>query len=253
MLIEKNPDGHTFGLKVLKRLESLTLLGVVLFIFSISFPPLDLMAQINLPIHMAQHVLILLSGVMIAYPFYLKEKAKGVIPRKDYAVSSIIVVAVLVVFWHLPAAWDAAVLNPLVHGIEHLSFLAVGLIIGWFFPVLEDNYKFMLVFLAASAHMVYGIYLYIMNTPVYPLYPVSQQATLGVLLLFPSPLYFIVSILYSLDKETKRLERLELAPTLEYVAPEKRTKNRSSIGKIVVPVTTILLVVIFVGYVIVIG
>jgi plastocyanin len=246
----------SFHLPSLKFLESLSILGIVLFIFSTAFPPLDLLAQINLAIHMGQHVLIALSGVMIAYPFYLRRKARGILPSKHLAALSVIVVAAIVIFWHLPTAWDSAVLNPLIHGIEHISFLTVGLIIGWFFPVLADNYKFMLIFLTASGHMVYGIFLYVSNTPVYPLYPVSQQALLGVLLLFPAPLYFIISIAYSLDRETTRLEQLDLtneSDLLLNTSTRKVSNSQPKLRSVIIPVITLLLIVIFVGYLAVVG
>jgi plastocyanin len=234
-----------------RKLQSVPLLGIVLFIFSTSFPPLDLLAQINLPVHMGQHVLIALSGVFIAYSVYLKRKAAGIVPRQNYAIASIFVIAVIVTFWHLPVAWDTAVLNPTIHAVEHFSFFAVGLLIGWFFPVLPTNVKFMSVFLAASGHMVYGIFLLIMNTPVYPLYPVSQQAILGIAMLFPSPLYFIGLMVASLHNETKRLESLDIASGHEIHFKPSSThspRNRSSLGRVAVSVAMILLIAVFVGY-----
>ena len=194
-----------------EKLNSLSVLGIVLFVFSASFPPFDILTQTNLAAHMGQHALIALSGVMIAYPFYLKARSKGLVPSRSYAILGIFAIIVLVVFWHLPETWDAAVLNPLVHAVEHMSFLAVGMLIGWYFPALPDNLKFMSVFLAASGHMVYGIFLLIMNTPVYPLYTVSQQTLLGYFMLLPSPFYFVGMISYSLHRETERLEQLEFS------------------------------------------
>ena len=238
--------------KASNRIGALPLLGIVLFVFSTAFPPLDLMAQINLPIHMAQHVLIAVSGVLITYPLYLKRKTKLQLPDKGYAVSSVVVVSTIVMFWHLPAAWDAAVLNPVIHGIEHFSFFAVGLLIGWFFPVLPDNFKFMTIFLAASGHMVYGIYLFIMTTPVYPLYPLNQQVLLGILILFPAPFYFIGSIGFSLHRETKRLEEIELRSSK---VPQIRatSSKTSNFGRTTVQLITLLLISVFVGYLIVVS
>ena len=238
-----------------KIFQSLPLLGAVLFIFSSSFPPLDLLAQINLPAHMGQHALIALSGILISYPLYLKRRSIGKTPPKNWAVSSIFVIAAIVVAWHQPVAWDAAVLNPVVHGFEHFSFLSVGLLVGFFFPTLPDNFKFMSIFLAASGHMIYGIYLFIMNTPVYPLYPVSQQNLLAILMLFPAPLYFIGGIVFSLHRETAKIEELggfyfEGEDLIHSNKARLRRARRSglSTSSIAVSTATILLLVLFIGY-----
>src|SRR5262249_48468573 len=37
----------------------------------------------------------------------------------------------VLVFWHLPFAYDAAVRNTVLHGIEHLSLLVSGLALWW--------------------------------------------------------------------------------------------------------------------------
>jgi plastocyanin len=247
-------------MSILKHLESLPLLGLVLFLFSTGFPPFDLLTQINLPIHMAQHALIVFSGVLIAHPFYVKMTARGKNMNKSYAITSIAAISIIVVFWHLPFAWDAAVLNPVTHSAEHLSFLAVGMLIGLLFPALPDNFKFISVFLAASGHMAYGIYLFIMNTPVYPLYPsVGQQALLGIFMLFPSPVYFIGLMVFSLTRETKRLEELEFAslelnkrtPIISHQARSDNPRIQISLKRSVVPLTTVVLIATFVGYLIV--
>src|SRR5579875_356300 len=238
-----------------RTFRSIPLLGIVLFIFSTAFPPLDLLTQANLAIHMGQHALIALSGVLIAYPICLQRKELGRTPRKNYAITSIILISAIVLFWHLPAAWDAAVLSPVIHGIEHFSFLGVGLLIGWYFPALPDNFKFMSVFLGASGHMVYGLYLFVMTTPVYPLYPVGQQTLLAILMLFPSPVLFIPSLVISLNRETNRLEAMDLAARKQsgHNANPIRSKRRFSFGQIAVPVATLLLIAVFAGYLAVTG
>jgi plastocyanin len=232
---------------------------------------------------MGQHALIALSGILISYPIYLSRKSSGrALPSKNYAILSIPIIAGIVVFWHLPAFWDGAVLNPLVHGVEHFSFFAVGLIVGFFFPAMPDNFKFMSIFLAASGHMVYGLYLLVAGTPVYPIYPLGQQVLLAELMLFPSPLYFIGLIVASLSRETKRLEQLEVVSgglyivggesyvTSQEVQPTERSPSSSPSSsppsssaspkggsfqprRIIVPIATILLIAVFVGYLAVTG
>ena len=236
---------------ILTRLSSLPILGIVLFIFSATFPPFDLVTETDLAAHMGQHVLIVVSGVLIAYPLYKKrEKMLNISPSKKMAILSIPTIAAIVVFWHLPLAWDAAVLNPLTHGIEHFCFLVVGLLIGWYFPSVPDNLKFMSVFLAASAHMVYGLLLFIMTTRVYSLYSVSQQSELGVIMLFPAPLYFLSLMAVSLHRETRRLESLE-APSTGIQPIFSKSFHNFNLRRAAVPAASLLLIVIFVGYLVV--
>jgi putative membrane protein len=39
--------------------------------------------------------------------------------------------AAVIACWHVPAAYDAALRHPLLHGLEHLMFIAAGLIVWW--------------------------------------------------------------------------------------------------------------------------
>jgi hypothetical protein len=57
--------------------------------------------------------------------------------------------------------------------------------------------------------MFYRFFLYLVQTPVYPLYGVGQQAVLGAIMFAPSPLFLFGFIYVSLVKETRSLDSLE--------------------------------------------
>jgi plastocyanin len=101
-----------------------------------------------------------------------------------------------IVYWHLPGSWDAAVLNPLVHAAEHLTFLLVGLAIGSFMQALSDSAKITALLAAFFGHMGYAAILVApWNVQVYPLYSVSDQAVLGWSLLLTGWV-FLVGVAY---------------------------------------------------------
>jgi plastocyanin len=186
--------------------QTLPFLGIVMFIFVTTFPPFEVATEINLSVHMLQHVLIALSGVLVSYPLYRQGKFSKIASNRN-GILGFLFIASAIIFWHLPFAWDAAVLNPGTHVIEHLTFFGVGLAIGIFVPMLTDNLKMLVFVLALSGHMIYGFVLFISTTPIYPLYSLSQQAQLGLWLFAPAPIYFIGFLYLTLTSESRKLDK----------------------------------------------
>jgi plastocyanin len=158
-----------------------------MFLFSAGFPPFDDVSEVDLTTHMLQHVLIIISGVMIAYPLYgrdlLKRDRGGPLPTVAFAAS-----AAAVVLWHYPTFWDAAVLDPVVHVVEHISFLGVGLLVGSWVLLLKDSGRLAAVIAAFFTHMAYAVVLVDpVGFQVYPLYSVADQAILGWVLILTGP------------------------------------------------------------------
>jgi plastocyanin len=222
--------------------RSLPFFGAVLFIFLVAYPPFEVETEINLSVHMLQHVLIALSGVFIAYPLY-KEGKFNSIKSTTAAISGFIVLSTIVIFWHVPLMWDAAVLNPAIHVLEHFCFLFVGILIGIFVPMLPDNFKMLAFALAVSAHMFYGFALYLTPTAIYPVYPTSQQATLGLWLFAPSPIYLVGFLYFTLTRESKRLDAEAMT---RRGLPTKNTA--SNVFHFFAAGATLLMIVLLVGY-----
>lgn len=239
---EELKQRKTFRKYLIGCFQSLPFLGVVLFIFLTSFPPLEVETEINLSVHMAQHILIVVSGILISYPLYRAGKFSKIKSART-GLLGFAVLATLIVFWHLPTFWDAAVLNPAVHVVEHFSFLVIGLMIGAFVPMLPDNFKMLALVLAISAHMFYGFALYLISTPIYPLYPVSQQALLGLFLFAPSPVYFVGFLYITLTRESRALDSEKRAG-----APVVPKHSRKKLGHLTVAVLSILMLVLLCGY-----
>jgi len=221
-------------------------LGVVLFVFAAGLPPFDDVTEIDLTLHMLQHVLVIIAGVLIAYPHFgrrLLQDGLGAWTPRLALVASI----VLIIFWHFPVPWDSAVLNPLIHVAEHLSFLAVGLFAGSWLLLLSDSGKIGALFAAFFGHMGYAVALISpWGTQVYPLYSLQNQANLGWVLLLTGP-SFVIGIAYVIARNPEWLGGFS-GPRAALHARRETFPNKAKGPSWLAPMITFLLIAILVGY-----
>lgn len=90
-----------------------------------------------------------------------------------------LIAGVLVAFWHLPANFDAAVLNEGIHIQMHMTFLLVGSLIYAGSKLLTWRVRTFLVLIPSKAMGIFGAYLMFTAGYVYAVYPVWQQAECG--------------------------------------------------------------------------
>jgi plastocyanin len=230
----------------LATLRSTEFSGVMLFAVVTGFPPFDDASEVDLTLHMLQHVLIVLSGIMIAYPHLgrrlLKEGGGAWLPRL-----ALICSMAIIVFWHLPGPWDDAVLNPGLHVIEHISFLGVGLLCGSWLPLLSDSGKIGALMAAFFGHMGYAVALIApWGTQVYPLYTLSDQVTLGWVLLLTGPSLFI-GVAYVIARNPDWLGGFSVTKS-DRGARRTTLLNRRKVPGWIAPLLTIVFAVILVGY-----
>ena len=122
-------------------------LGMVLWVVGF-FSPLHALGDDLLSAHMAQHLLIadlaaplLLAGVRNpVLGFYLPRPALVTLARSplrrwfDLLKRPLVAVPVYVLVlygWHFGVFFEAAVRNPLVHALQHMSFVAIGVLVWW--------------------------------------------------------------------------------------------------------------------------
>ena len=173
--------------RYLQTLRSTEFLGVMLFTFAAGFPPFDDATEVDLTMHMVQHVLIVFAGILIAYPHLGRRLMKGE-RRRWPAALSFAASAAIIVFWHLPPYWDAAVLDPAVHFVEHFMFLGVGFLVGSWLMLLSDSGMIGALVAAFFGHMGYALLLIApLGYQVYPLYTLADQVILGWVLLLTGP------------------------------------------------------------------
>ena len=226
---------------ILDFLGSYLFLGIVLFVFAIGFPPFDDLTTVDLSVHMLEHVLIVVSGALIGHHLIKRGLLSGLRNTRVPSVGLLAVVA-LVAFWHLPDAWDSAILNPTIHALEHLSFLSIGLLIGSLLQKLSDYSKINALVLAFFGHMVYGIILISpLNVRVYPLYSFAQQSSLGLAILAPGPAYW-AGVAYLLARN-----RTWFHENGQAVTPKTR-RNIQPQRRAVALALSVLMLVILAGY-----
>ncbi len=226
-------------------LSSSLFLGIMLFVFAVGFPPFDDLTTVDLPAHMLEHVLIVVGGVLIGHYLLKRGLLSGLRNPRAPSVGLLVVIA-LVAFWHLPDSWDAAVLNPTVHALEHLSFLSIGLLIGSLLQRLSDYTKINALVLAFLGHMVYGIILISpLDIRIYPLYSFSQQSTLGLAILAPGPAYW-AGVAYLLARNrTWFQENAQVVP--QAVSP-KATRHDPRPRRAVALALSVIMLAVLVGY-----
>lgn len=114
--------------------------------------PLDTVAERSLSAHMVQHVLLLsASGPLLAFGapvptllFALPERLRRPALRwsrrvnrnhdrwqPGWVAAGLVAEAAVVLGWHLPLFYDAALRHPLLHDVEHLSFVVTATLSWW--------------------------------------------------------------------------------------------------------------------------
>jgi hypothetical protein len=229
-------------------LGSVPLLGFVLFIFSIGYPPFDDATTLDLTTHMLQHVMIVVAGVLIAYPLHKRGYFKP-IEGKNSALAGLAVLIVLVAFWHIPDYWDAAVLNPVTHAVEHFSFLIVGILIGSTLQTLTDRAKIDVLILGFFGHFGYGLIL-ISIYRIYPLYSLADQGALGTVMFGVGPFYW-TGILYLIFRNRAWFREASGGEEARQSAPKAESPSypsRYRRYRLVTPISTLVLVGVLIAF-----
>jgi cytochrome c oxidase assembly factor CtaG len=89
---------------------------------------------------------------------------------------------ILVAFWHLPANFDAAVLNESVHVVMHTTFLLVGSLIFVGSKLFTWRVRTFLLLVPSKAMGIFGAFLMFTTNIVYDVYPASQQTDCGLVM-----------------------------------------------------------------------
>lgn len=116
------------------------LVGVACLVAAL-ISPVDRLAEQLLAMHMVQHMLLLdISSVLILLGFTRHllrpvtrrlqgvEARVGVLAHPAFAVAAYVG---LLWVWHVPALYDLALEQPMIHVLEHLVFSTIGLLYWW--------------------------------------------------------------------------------------------------------------------------
>jgi cytochrome c oxidase assembly factor CtaG len=153
--------------------------------------PLDRVADRSLAAHMLQHVLIgdaapallllAVRGPLLAFVVPIAatrfiarsprlHRLLGALGRPAVALG---VWMAAIAAWHIPAAYDAALAQPVLHDLEHATFILAGLVVWWQLVDPARRGRLTVAGRAAFAGMVFF----------------AGQALCNVLLFAPAPLY----------------------------------------------------------------
>ncbi len=129
------------GARAAPTARLLAFLGGVLVLVAALMSPIDRLGEQAFVMHMAQHVLLLDLAPVLLIVALTKvllrpatrrltrlERAAGPLAHPVFAV--VLYVAVMWA-WHVPALYDAALRHPLVHALEHTTFMTAGALYWW--------------------------------------------------------------------------------------------------------------------------
>lgn len=122
-------------------------LGALATIFVVLLSPLDgLGEQYLFWAHMLQHMILMLIVaplIVLGFPGWIIDRLLGVrgvhevVRRLTRPVPALLISQAVLLGWHVPVFYEAALQDRHIHDIEHLSFLAAGLLMWW--PVLSRS------------------------------------------------------------------------------------------------------------------
>jgi cytochrome c oxidase assembly factor CtaG len=186
-----------YALDAVKRGLFRVLLGIFLILFMLT--PFGESLDSTLTLHMVvQHAFYLAGGFLIAsgadllvlggskfsksvtsaYAKLMKFNV-GLNPR---GVTTFILAALLTAYWHVPAIFDAAVLNDNIHIMMHFTFTIVGGLLFIGSGLLTGRMRHVLLLVPGKAMGIFGAFLLFTTAYVYPVYPVPEQAEAGLVM-----------------------------------------------------------------------
>ncbi|HEY7440148.1 MAG TPA: cytochrome c oxidase assembly protein [Acidimicrobiia bacterium] len=164
--------------------------------------PLEQAADRDLPMHMVQHMLLLLVvppllalgapivAAVEALPSSARRRAQPLLrgvtrsqARRSWLLWTALALALATLtlaVWHLPALYDAAVRNDGVHALEHISFVATGTLFWWM--VLRSGsldrrgFGVLAVFVASLPASALGVLMTMASSPWYAPYGTGHPA-----------------------------------------------------------------------------
>jgi cytochrome c oxidase assembly factor CtaG len=140
---------------------------------------------------MLSDLLLLLAGYLLSYSLtgFLFTRPRKLDVLDSFSrmnrggIPSLIAAALIIVYWHVPTVLDAALLNFELHVIMHFSLLVAGSLIFLGANLLADRTRKIMSILGCKAMGIFGVFLLVTSGTgygrFYSVYPISQQAQLG--------------------------------------------------------------------------
>ncbi|HLG50975.1 MAG TPA: cytochrome c oxidase assembly protein [Chloroflexota bacterium] len=159
--------------------------AIILLVIAL-ISPLDTLSSYLFSAHMLQHMLLvyivpplLLAGTprWLLEPLLEAPRVRDIARAVTGPIPAIIIFNVILVIWHMPEAWQAALVDNQIHAFEHLCFLGAG-IIAWFpifspvrvVPRLSYPGQMVYLFVQSLVPAVVGAFITFSGSVIYPLY-----------------------------------------------------------------------------------
>ena len=196
------------------------MLGLLVIFFAL-VSPLDVISdEYLLSAHMIQHILLTLVGpplLLIGLPAWMLRPflSQPVINRATHILTNPVLAFSLFngvfLIWHVPALYEAAMENELVHVIEHLSFMATAVLAWWpilsplpEFPRLPYPAQVLFLFLQSLPTTLLGALVTFAPEPLYPAYisaervfsisVLTDQELAGLIMWMPGGMIYLVAL-----------------------------------------------------------
>ena len=208
------------------------------------FSPIHTLGDDLLSAHMAQHLLIadlaaplLLAGVRNpVLMFYLPRPALVTLARSGWPRRAfrwmrqpLVAIPIYTLFlygWHFSIFFEAAVRNPLVHALQHMSFIGIGILVWWSAldpkrrRVHGDLWKIPYLLGARMIGMMLGMSFVLIRVPIYTgvygsgerkfgLSPIADQQIAGALMVTLDILIMVFALCFFFFKASQEADRDE--------------------------------------------
>ncbi len=99
--------------------------------------------------------------------------------KKNGRYGWIFIIVIFLLFWHIPVVFDYASYYVMVHLLQHISFIIVGMCIYMVIKKFEFNFHLILLLLMGSIMGLSGLLLILSITPVYSFYTIQSHISAG--------------------------------------------------------------------------
>jgi cytochrome c oxidase assembly factor CtaG len=218
-------------------------MGIALWVIGF-FSPIHTLGDDLLSAHMAQHLLIadlaaplLLAGLRNpVLMFYLPRPALVTLARSGWPRRAfrwmrqpLVAIPIYTLFlygWHFSVFFEAAVRNPLVHALQHMSFVGIGILVWWSAlnpkrrRVHGDLWKIPYLLGARMIGMMLGMSFVLIRVPIYTgvygsgerkfgLSPIQDQQIAGALMVTVDLCIMVFALCYFFYKASQEADRDE--------------------------------------------
>jgi cytochrome c oxidase assembly factor CtaG len=178
---------------LIKRSQPWAFAAGLIALFIALQSPIDVLAGWLFSMHMTQHILLIMVApplLLLGLPsplirwLILETRLRGALDRLTHPVLAFGLYNANLWLWHLPALYEGALRDPLLHDLEHALFFYTAVLFWWrvfdptrgWFPLWQwPPAKWIYLLVAAPPSYILGSILWASNTVFYPYYTLMPR------------------------------------------------------------------------------